>query len=121
MTLPHVWLLPPEILTLIFSYASPSGAYYVHSRKQSPLNVSQVCNTWRDVALASSSLWSHLAFPGCIAYKHYEDIWKLWVERSKYHTLRFTITRQPPHDKALQRSLVQIVVDNFDRWRDIRL
>ena len=120
MATPPVKTLPPEILSVIFSLALPPGSSYdVHSRKQSPLNVSQVCSSWRDVSLATPSLWSHLAFPGRIVYTHYEDIWSLWLARSKRQTLSFTVAHHLPHDIALRRRLVQIMVDNFDRWRDI--
>ena len=113
--------LPFELTSLIFSLAQPLDASYVYSREHSPINVSQVCSSWRDVALETASLWSHLALPSGTENTHYEDVWSLWLARSKDHTLRFTIFHQSSHNIALQRKLVQIMVDNFDRWRDIHI
>ena len=113
--------LPPELLPLVFSLALPEDAFNVYSRKYSPLNVSQVCSSWRNLALATPSLWSHLTYPiGRVTFTHYEDVWRLWLERSKHHSLRFTIAHSPPWT-SLKRSLVRIMIDNFDRWRDIHL
>ena len=119
---PLVQSIPPEILTHIFSLALRTDIpYLAHSRKQSPLNVSQVCSSWRGIALETSSLWSHLTFPVSIVDTYVENIWHLWLARSNQQTLRFDISNFPPHNIALLFKLVRIMVDNFDRWRDVRV
>ena len=119
---PLVQTIPPEILSFIFSFALPTDSpYLAHSRNQSPLNVSQVCSSWRGIALETSSLWSHLAFPISIVDTYIENIWHLWLARSKHQSLCFNISSLPPHNIALLCNLVRIMVDNFDRWRDVDL
>ena len=110
----------PELLSIIFSLALPSDVRHVHSRKHSPINVSQVCSSWRNTALETSSLWAHLAL-----YSHHtlhKDIWYLWLARSKNQTLRFTIIQDNRYDEVPALcDLVRIMVDNVDRWRDIHV
>ena len=117
MTLSIAQSYPSELLSIIFSLALPSDARHVHSRKHSPINVSQACSSWRSSALETSPLWTHLAL--YIHHTLHKDIWHLWLARSKNQTLRFTIS-QIDSDPAMQ-DLVRIMVDNVDRWRDIHV
>ena len=114
--------LPPELLSTIFSLAVPSDSLYVHSKKESPFNVSHVCSLWRRTALATSSLWSHLAYHPPAELIHHDDVWRLWLARSKRKTLRFTtVVSELDQDRPLLRELARIMVDNVDRWRDIHV
>ena len=91
--------LPPELLKIIFTFALPSRASDVHSYKQSPTNVSVVCTLWRDIAISTPFLWSHLSFNGGQGSKLTQaqdteaivSCWTLWLKRTSSCPLRFTL------------------------------
>lgn len=89
--------LPPEILERIFSFATAlnderkeyGGGGLV--RTLSPLILSRVCRLWRNTAINSRPLWSHIVLP-MPAF-----LLRLYAVRSGEHAIRLTIwedTRQ---------------------------
>ena len=130
-----IFSLPPELLKLTFTYCLPENAEDVHSLTQSPTNVSQVCTLWRDVALSTPFLWSHLSFfdreksRDWVTFPRQDRVlglWKLWLSRSKNASLQYTVqsTRKvkgkTSYVNVLYRVL-QIVASSVHRWRVIEI
>ncbi|KAF9027054.1 hypothetical protein BDZ89DRAFT_824246 [Hymenopellis radicata] len=67
--------LPTELLQLIFSEACTSYKRYEYKL---PLNISWVCWKWRQIALATPSLWTNIYFGG---HKWY-DLFEVYLSRS---------------------------------------
>jgi F-box-like len=57
-TLIPISRLPPETLTAIFSFLSPSS----WNKEAGQISVAQVCRRWRETALNYSRLWSQINF-----------------------------------------------------------
>ncbi|TFK65489.1 hypothetical protein BDN72DRAFT_773311, partial [Pluteus cervinus] len=76
-TFTAVYRLPPEILTRVFSFVQRIRADF-YSNTPTPLewvNVTYVSQHWRNVAVGSPTLWSHIssAYPKCAAE---EFLWR---------------------------------------------
>ena len=54
--IPFHWL-PPELLIYIFVLATLDSLYPIPPLDTTPLNISHVCQRWRDVALSTPTLW----------------------------------------------------------------
>ena len=54
--MPFHWL-PPELLIHIFVLATLDAVYPIPPLDLTPLNISHVCQRWRDVALSTPTLW----------------------------------------------------------------
>ncbi|KAF7328042.1 F-box domain-containing protein [Mycena kentingensis (nom. inval.)] len=57
----HVETLPAELLSLIFRFMRYEDAHGLELPRCSPQPLLAVCRAWRQVALASSELWTHVA------------------------------------------------------------
>ncbi|KAJ7680736.1 hypothetical protein DFH06DRAFT_1315477 [Mycena polygramma] len=96
--------LPVELWDIIFENCVPSTPG--PSLVEAPLNVSQVCRSWRDIALSHSVLWSTLAIntncshtEGSYALETLRDIIQLWLGRSVTRLLSVSLT-QSGEDKS---------------------
>ncbi|KAF8877226.1 hypothetical protein CPB85DRAFT_486162 [Mucidula mucida] len=69
--------LPTEVLGLIFASACTS---FRRSEYKTPLSISVACSKWRDIAVSTPSLWTHIH----IAPYHSHggvDVYKYYLER----------------------------------------
>ena len=129
-----------DLLEIIFRLSLPSDPKKVHSRRQSPINVSQTCSLWRNVAISTHFLWSHLSVCSeescctqCTQEPRLLKLWSTWASRSRPEPLRFTIsfTRE---DQWWARELdgenpyttmgypfLTFMAKNFERWRDVEV
>ena len=91
---PPIRRVPPEILSLFFTFTKPSDlADCIPSLNHPPLTLLQVCSSWKSIALATPDLWTAL----CISMKfskllldlatvrQYEEMTIQWFSRAGPH------------------------------------
>ena len=89
----HINKLPPEILCEIFWWVVSTGpksyGRTAVPARGTPLRVSQVCKTWRDIALSYGRLWSFLYINGRSLHDAYVRdgfdlvvLFDMWIARS---------------------------------------
>ncbi|KAG8688426.1 hypothetical protein FRC08_011445, partial [Ceratobasidium sp. 394] len=86
---PPIYKLPSEILVAIFTVAS--GRYTRHDRTRnrrathvSPIVLSGVCSSWRQLATRAPSLWSYIDITiGGVPFTPCSAQTRLWLERSR--------------------------------------
>ncbi|TDL16194.1 hypothetical protein BD410DRAFT_707447, partial [Rickenella mellea] len=49
--------VPVEIISNIFIHCLPADSYAVPVKDKAPINVSSVCNRWREIATSTPRLW----------------------------------------------------------------
>jgi hypothetical protein len=87
--------LPNEVLSIIFLHCLDEDEHDCVEPKplEAPLNVSQVCRLWREIALATHRLWTGISFT-----RQQERIFdniallNLWIERSAHLPLGIRLT-----------------------------
>ncbi|KLO10970.1 hypothetical protein SCHPADRAFT_942442 [Schizopora paradoxa] len=129
--------LCPEILGEIFQACiATSGERSGPSLSSAPINISQVCRRWRQVALSTPRLWSSFS----LLHRRYIEndssddyhcikrtipVIKNWIERSSCAPLDFDIyMRLHEFMKDLAEdieSLLEILIDQRDRWRSVTI
>ncbi|OJT15606.1 hypothetical protein TRAPUB_5934 [Trametes pubescens] len=100
--------LPPELLMLVFEYASSRDERYAfrnairtpERRKEpntyiDPIHITHVCRTWRSAALAAPNLWSHVD-------NHTKSKTKAFTFRSGTLPLSLTISGKIGSDLTLR-------------------
>lgn len=108
--------LPPEILGLIFE------AVIVYPHFYSPPHLSQVCHSWREVAMSTPSLWKTIAlnlrtpgpvngFPSIPAQVSILDLRLQRARNSKIHVLLDVSELSHAEHPAFQK-----ILDCSDRW-----
>ncbi|TFK65478.1 hypothetical protein BDN72DRAFT_195770 [Pluteus cervinus] len=93
-----VYRLPPEVLTRIFSLTMQipnRDWYYGAGMFNRGVAVTRTSQHWRNVALASSSLWSH------ISSSYPKPIMEEWLKRSKAAPLYVNVYCTSPRDAQL--------------------
>ncbi|KAG9098760.1 hypothetical protein FRC07_010595, partial [Ceratobasidium sp. 392] len=101
-------LLPPEILTQIFSEAicccSRQNKYDLAGPIVSPLTLAAVCKRWRKLAIGYQSLWTHIDLTFNVLDKngryHRPEI---WLERSQSAPLNVRVLQFYKHTEAFIR------------------
>ncbi|KAJ8089417.1 hypothetical protein PM082_014665 [Marasmius tenuissimus] len=133
--------LPPELLERVFSFSVDIPELYdsLGYREQtqssldprkSPWTLAQVCQSFRNMALATPSLWSFISFgflgptstanPEYLAHlRAHNHRLRLQLQRSS--DLPLTIMTHTPDDMtSIDRSLFQLC-SHTDRWRSLRI
>ncbi|KAL1682362.1 hypothetical protein EV122DRAFT_274472 [Schizophyllum commune] len=84
--------LPQEVLSDVFLLALPAD-YCNHLAGRSPLNIAEVCYTWRATALGTATLWSNLNIRPSSAQEalQWVDVAKRYLHRSRQVSLRISI------------------------------
>ncbi|KAJ8089287.1 hypothetical protein PM082_014535 [Marasmius tenuissimus] len=134
--------LPPELLSRIFSFSTENhagiadlsegfrGQDFPTSLRPSrhPWVLSQVCQSWRKLALNSPSLWSLVSF--AFPSDHHDNSMAAWL--SQCHRLQLQLQRngdQPmsiiaktpnPNSTSIERFLSQLCYHS-PNWRDLRI
>jgi hypothetical protein len=57
--------ISPDILHEIFSYCLPTNRNPVMSTSEAPLILTQICRSWRSVALSCPRIWARIHIPIC--------------------------------------------------------
>ncbi|KAK6969658.1 hypothetical protein R3P38DRAFT_2587449 [Favolaschia claudopus] len=103
--------LPFEITSSIFTHCLPNEGHVVPSSSDAPLSLSHVCHQWREIALATSTLWTSLhvdantVVPGLL---------ETWFPRAKERPLSLIVG-------GLYRSHLNYVSSNMGRFRDLNI
>ncbi|KAK7022456.1 hypothetical protein R3P38DRAFT_1118827 [Favolaschia claudopus] len=77
--------LPLELQSKIFVHCLCSYEDEGASRpdpKLAPMLVSNVCQLWRDIALSTPELWTHLRMEGSPRGENHSQFYEIWLERS---------------------------------------
>ncbi|KAJ7812034.1 hypothetical protein B0H14DRAFT_2377905, partial [Mycena olivaceomarginata] len=118
--------IPPEILSLIFDFASPFTECFMII-EDGPWPLSAVCSRWRSIALSQPSLWTELWLDFAEGPESVAGILLLveaHLERSQ--KLPLTITFGPLYlNQRLCTDTEQAVLDllatHCDRWETVEL
>ncbi|KAH8119560.1 hypothetical protein DFH11DRAFT_453106 [Phellopilus nigrolimitatus] len=124
--------VPPEIIKKIFLACLFSRPHITPAKRQAPLNVSETCRYWRNIALSTTQLWAHLDFyseEDPIQYIHLQYLlttMHTWFARSNNAPLssNMHISIRDDSDRALCSTAEQVVSSLFrqqNRWKAIKL
>ena len=135
--------LPIEILCDIFLLSLPHNGIsslneipFISSNESilTPLNISHVCRTWRNVALAYGELWSYLRIRfdnRCWKFKtqrnRYLNIIDTWLSRTNDSPINFVVHCSlnchgcEMDDEAYSDAerIVISLVEHQNRWKDV--
>ncbi|KDR76337.1 hypothetical protein GALMADRAFT_279474 [Galerina marginata CBS 339.88] len=113
----YISLLPPEILTEIFTYCIPAEQFPIPSRVEAPLLLTQVSSHWRTLAISTPDLWAALH----INYKDpTEDISaaEIWLSRSRNKPLSLSIAID--FGEQSQQGILDALCRHAKRWKHVR-
>jgi len=97
--MPSILSIPPEVVAEVFEWAITSSSEYCNLSSTSlpqdvpPINISQVCRYWRQIALSQPSLWAFIN----VVVSSDEDLQralprvKSWLQRSSPSSAPLTI------------------------------
>ncbi|KAL4064551.1 hypothetical protein J3A83DRAFT_629349 [Scleroderma citrinum] len=113
--------LPPDVLALIFEEChklNPQWTGVLCLLGQLPIEVrlSHVSSQWREVALATPSLWSSIRFP----FEQREDSLLEYLERSRGSLLDVYLGPWAKYPN-LERTLATVLMPHVDRFRQLVL
>ncbi|KAJ7727250.1 hypothetical protein B0H16DRAFT_1591149, partial [Mycena metata] len=80
--------LPLEISSEIFLQCLPEHSRGRPRAHSAPMLLMSICNTWSDIALSTSALWSNIQLNSPQA-----KILRLWLQRARNHTCSVTLRR----------------------------
>ncbi|KAJ7868858.1 hypothetical protein B0H13DRAFT_2063884 [Mycena leptocephala] len=118
-----VLTLPNEIISEIFIHFLPvypdcpplTGIL-------SPTSLTQICRKWREVALATPSLWRAIAFTDYhISFERRSDIYDFWLKRSKSCPLSLHIDEFYEDQIDVSDSEISAVISHRARWEYLKL
>ncbi|KAJ7902995.1 hypothetical protein B0H13DRAFT_2513053 [Mycena leptocephala] len=121
--------LPYELTTKIFIYCLPFHRRVRPEPTQAPLQLSQICNHWRAVALATPELWSSilLEFPNATFSPdadpipdHRCDLFDLWLTRAGNYPLSIT-TILPDPGSCVPEKFFNLMAGHSHHWGRIEL
>ncbi|KAJ7609147.1 hypothetical protein FB45DRAFT_1039296 [Roridomyces roridus] len=118
--------LPPELLAEIFSWTLPDELQGdVSDMNNSPWVLTQVSSRWRDISVATSSLWCNISAvyggsPDEILHPRPEMI-QTQVERAGTQNLRIQFHACEDRDAAEQVYLFQSLASHSARWEQLDL
>jgi hypothetical protein len=105
--------LSPEVLGIIFQ----SGPTDVFKHETYVMSISQVCQHWRNISLATPSLWSYFRIPPTTDA---QKILEMFLERSRSHPLSIVVdvfTNSTQHDNIYPP--LDRVVPLISRWHTL--
>ncbi|KAJ7887385.1 hypothetical protein B0H13DRAFT_892548 [Mycena leptocephala] len=119
-----VLTLPNEITSEIFLHFLPK---YPRCPRLtgilSPNLLTQICRTWREIALGTPALWRAIAFldeRNYISFERQADIGDVWLSRSRRCPLSVYVNEDSEGDTVLD-SVLEAVVPHRERWECLKL
>ncbi|KAK1233886.1 hypothetical protein PQX77_002939 [Marasmius sp. AFHP31] len=108
--------IPPEALQLIFIFCCEKGSTF-RARKRprisTPLVLSAVCSSWRDMAISMPSLWADLTYvlddegPEVEdEHQHFNRVTKLYLQRADKSFLHLSFKQRNPASRSIRLDLV---------------
>ncbi|CAA7263519.1 unnamed protein product [Cyclocybe aegerita] len=128
--------LPPEVLQEIFIFSIPTTSYALMTRHDAPVSLTQVCQLWRRVAIATPAIWSSIHIPvpcpsvrsslnaAKEALELRRHVVQEWLRRSRTHTLRISIFDPYPRYNELEEArgkLLDALFEVSKRWGEIKV
>ncbi|KLO05997.1 hypothetical protein SCHPADRAFT_987179 [Schizopora paradoxa] len=119
--------LIPDILQEIFEHGCSTSASFIPNRTVAPaLAYSQVCRSWRSLALAQSTLWSSFSwgYERSDNYKELEDftlvpLWDLYLSRSGQALLEVTLYFYMSDTPELREHLLDSIFNEQHRLKGL--
>ncbi|KII85121.1 hypothetical protein PLICRDRAFT_332337 [Plicaturopsis crispa FD-325 SS-3] len=112
--------LPLEMISRIFIHCLPPETYVRPSQNAAPLLLTQICRSWRRVAISTPQLWRSLDIH---VFREEErpilDMFHAWVARSGQLPLSLSFSQTLEAGQPLRDALNAAFVDLMHRWRDI--
>ncbi|KAG7451303.1 uncharacterized protein BT62DRAFT_926978 [Guyanagaster necrorhizus] len=119
--------LPLEILSEIFKLCLP-GSYIIPKSRSAPLLLTQVCGSWRRLALSIPQLWSSISVEVTVQRcRPPLPLIELWLQRSMTQPLSFAITELEQEDAreiadpVTAASILKTFVPAHHRWASVKL
>ncbi|KAF8150216.1 hypothetical protein B0H34DRAFT_826608 [Crassisporium funariophilum] len=134
--------LPPEVQQEIFIHCLPTDNYAVMAVSEAPMLLTHVCNSWRQLALATPRLWSsiHIPIPSdnpqfyCLDYPDYpstademvekrSEAVQNWIERSGVCPLDISLNEWDgiSYGNGYRDRVVDSIIFSSARWRKLSL
>ncbi|OJA10185.1 hypothetical protein AZE42_01819 [Rhizopogon vesiculosus] len=112
--------LPTEILQRIFKACLPDDRYVKPEIQSAPLLLCQICRRWREVAEASSELWSSIAVEDFInnQSKSYMAMVTRWLVTSHHRPLTVSLLC---HYSTPLTPVLRLLVSHSALIRDLRI
>lgn len=116
--------LPQDILHRIFLACLPTNLAAEDLLTESPWNISQVCQSWRSIALLSPGLWAHFQLHAFNA-ADFDSGWafermKRWTNLSKDALLTVSLEIEDGRSPQTDR-IVRCLLDEGHRWKTIQM
>ncbi|KAJ7680022.1 hypothetical protein B0H17DRAFT_1077141 [Mycena rosella] len=116
-----VFLLPPEITSIIFRHCLPSppngSGHRYPSPHDAPLLLTQICRQWREFCLDTPDLWASIALKdGCGAGS--VQLLKQWLSHSRNRPLTIALEVK---DVTRAGELMGDILLHCHRWEDVSL
>ncbi|KAF5356633.1 hypothetical protein D9758_008249 [Tetrapyrgos nigripes] len=118
--------IPPEVLSYIFELASLNGCSIIETVHSPPVQLSQVCASWRDLARRTPKLWSHISI--------FEEAFSRPSHQVKsFVTAHLELSKNSPlyvdlempelinRDNELALFVIQTLVSHSARWKELYL
>ncbi|KAF9009614.1 hypothetical protein BDQ17DRAFT_1539017 [Cyathus striatus] len=133
--LPPFRQLPPEIIGRIFYCCLPTIAERLSdswisslSTEVAPLQLTQVCSSWREIALNTPRLWTFISLSPSRssimdmefqARNNIANAINLWASRAANLPLSFRIFLEECWDLSLGRNVLKSLVPFHERWGEL--
>ncbi|KAL0067894.1 hypothetical protein AAF712_005062 [Marasmius tenuissimus] len=122
-------LLPLEVMSQIFLLCLSDSPFVPPSPSDAPLILTQVCRSWRDIALSTPGLWASIAIT--VHKTHCEppaSVIETWLQRSKLHPISFAIDERlqledftANKDLITGATIMEKFLPAYNRWKRVCL
>jgi hypothetical protein len=109
-----VRLLPPELLSHIFSFCLLPEPFTRPKHNNAPWVLCLVCSYWRSIAVSTPRLWSSLSTYGLPNTRLARELVKIWLSRTGGTPLSIHFTDASQHDE-----LIELILSYSSLWRKV--
>ncbi|KIM41000.1 hypothetical protein M413DRAFT_37267, partial [Hebeloma cylindrosporum] len=137
--------IPTDILHEIFSYCPTTHRNPVMSTKEAPLILTQICRSWRSVALSCPCIWARIHTPGAFDEDEFQahglpcyetmqmrcEHIQTWLSRSATFPISVSIDypysrwdpsdRQTSWEEKIVKRLFETLSPFAPRWKDVEI
>lgn len=120
-TAPINLLLPPELLTYIFSLISNTGESS-ERKKEYPTIIASVCSSWRQLSIGTCSLWSHIILNRRFEWSNAENMLQraqLYLARARGAPLHLDFDGRWAMSEQERNSAISLLVPHMTSLRSL--